>query len=303
VRRRLAAAVGHRLSLCRVEDRGRERPDDMPMSTLILHPTHEALAADVAALRDELAALLAEVDELVEFVRPNLLALYQVRLGPAELDLLSARYGLARVKRAIELAQAALNTGRKPDPGRIEAALERESTNWADLLATAAKKLAGAQQHLKGLLPKEESEELRRLYLLLVKRLHPDLHPDLADGEKKLWHRVQEANRLNDLAGMRALLALVDAKGVPEETPALDVLAHEKDVLSKHVVAQRKKIAVIRSAPPFTMARELNDEVWVRARRGTLAAEAERLRRQAKELGAHLEILMADSHELEPLVH
>jgi hypothetical protein len=275
----------------------------MSTPTLTLHPAHAALAAEVAALREELAALLAEVDELAEFVRPNLLALYQVRLGPAELALLAAKYEVARTKRAIDLAQAALNGGKNPDAARIEATLEREAAEWKDRLETAAKKLHQAQQHLKGLLSKEETDELRKLYLILVKKLHPDLHPDLTDDEKKLWHKVQEANRLNDLPGMRALVALVEGKVAPKETPAMDALAHEKEVLSKHVEAQKKKIAAIRSEPPFTLERQLNDEAWVKGRCEALAAEAEELKRQAKELAGHFALLMAGSDGNGPVVH
>jgi hypothetical protein len=265
----------------------------MPNPTLALHPAHAALAAEVAALREELAALLAEVDELVEFVRPNLLALYQVRLGPSELELLSAKYEVARVKRAIDLAQAALNAGKTPDPARIEATLEREAAEWTERLEAAAKKLKAAAEHLKGLLSKEETDELRKLYLILVKKLHPDLHPDLTDDEKKLWHKVQEANRLNDLPGMRALVVFAEGKIAPKETPAMDALEHEKKVLTKHVETQKKKIAAIRAEPPFTLERQLNDEAWVKARCETLSAETEGLRKQAAELMPHFELLMA----------
>ncbi|MGE5278387.1 MAG: hypothetical protein ACM3SU_15445 [Acidobacteriota bacterium] len=265
----------------------------MPNPALAIHPAHAALAAEVAALREELAGLLAEVDELVEFVRPNLLALYQVRLGPSELVLLAARFELARLKRAIDLAQAALNTGQTPDPGRIEEALEREAEEWKVRLDAAAKKLKAAAEHLKGLLSKEESAELRMLYLVLVKKLHPDLHPDLSDDEKKLWHKVQEANRLNDLPGMKALVALMEGKLAPKETPAMDALEREKKVVAKHVETQRKKIATIRAEPPFTMERELNDEAWVKARCAALSAETEGLRREAEGLKPHLELLMA----------
>ena len=265
----------------------------MTNPALTLHPAHAALAAEVAALRDELASLLAEVDELLEFVRPNLLALYQVRLGPAELELLAARYELARVKRAIDLAQAALNAGRKPDPARIEETLAREAAEWTERLDAAARKLKAAAEHLKGLLSKEESAELRKLYLVLVKKLHPDLHPDLSDDERKLWHKVQDANRLNDLPGMRALAALTQGEIAPKATPAVDVLGHEKEILTKHVETQRKKIAAIRAEPPFTLERELNDEAWVKAKCEALSAETEGLRRQAESLKPHFELLMA----------
>ncbi len=275
----------------------------MSNPTLALHPAHATLAAEVAVLREELAALLAEVDELVEFVRPNLLALYQVRLGPADLELLAAKYEVARVKRAIDLAQADLNAGKAPDPARIEATLEREAAEWTERLEAAAKKVKAAAEHLKGLLSKEETDELRKLYLILVKKLHPDLHPDLSDDEKKLWFKVQEANRLNDLLGMRALVVLSEGKIAPKETPAMDALEHEKKVLTKHVETQRKKIVSIRSESPFTLERQLSDEAWVKVRCEALAAEAEELSRQAKELTKHFALLMADGDGNGPVVH
>lgn len=275
----------------------------MPNPTLALHPAHAALAAEVAALREELAGLLSEVDELVEFVRPNLLALYQVRLGPSELELLAARYEVARLKRAIDLAQAEVNSGQAPDPARIEVTLAREAAEWEERLEAAAKKLKAAREHLKGLLSQEDSAELRKLYLVLVKKLHPDLHPDLSEDEKKLWHMVQEANRLNDLPGMRALVALMEGKAAPKETPAVDALEQEKMVLAVHVEAQRKKIAAIRAEPPFTMERELNDEAWVKARCAALSAETEKLRLEANVLKPHFELLMAGTDGGRPKVH
>ena len=57
-----------------------------------VHPEAEALKGANAFLRDESARLLAEHDHLLHAVRPNPLALYQVKLGPWELGLLKEQY-------------------------------------------------------------------------------------------------------------------------------------------------------------------------------------------------------------------
>ena len=54
--------------------------------TPALHPDIQRLSEANAELRAELAALLTEAHDLVHTVRPNLLAIYQTKLGAWELE-------------------------------------------------------------------------------------------------------------------------------------------------------------------------------------------------------------------------
>ena len=54
-------------------------------------------------------------------------------------------------------------------------------------------------------LSEEESKEMRDLYRLLVKQLHPDLHPDQSDREAALFLQVQAAYKICDLYKLREI--------------------------------------------------------------------------------------------------
>jgi hypothetical protein len=52
---------------------------------------------------------------------------------------------------------------------------------------------------------------IKERYRLLVKRLHPDINPDLTLEKKRLWNQVQAAHREQNLEQLDVLLALSDA--------------------------------------------------------------------------------------------
>ena len=93
---------------------------------LSLHPDIQRLTEENDLLREELTRLLAEADDLVTITKPHLLAQYQSKVGVWELKRLKSQCEAARLKRQIELVQAALNRGGKPDVVGIERQLEKE---------------------------------------------------------------------------------------------------------------------------------------------------------------------------------
>ncbi len=54
---------------------------DQP-SRIILSPEAQRLSRECEMLRDEVARLLAEAHDLVQVVKPHLLAFYRTKLGP-----------------------------------------------------------------------------------------------------------------------------------------------------------------------------------------------------------------------------
>jgi hypothetical protein len=261
--------------------------------TPALHPDIQRLTAANADLRTALALLLTEAHDLVHTLRPNLLALYQTKLGAWELEKLKAQFRVARLKRTIELAQAALNRGGKPDMVQIEAQVQEEQVLWEKKIREAAEKLQGAEDRLAHLLPEEQNAELKKLYHQLVKQLHPDLHPAQPAGDKLLWQQVQDAYDAGDLEKLRALSLLLDHPKPPDDTPdALEKLQAEHDLLEQRITEMEAKIEQLESQPPFTLREDLENEVWVTMRRTAIEKETEPLQAQAAALEKHLETLV-----------
>ncbi len=245
-------------------------------------------------LREELTALLAEAHDLVHTVKPNLLAIYQTRIGKWELDLLRVRLEYARLKRQVELVQASLNVGEKPDLVAIEGQLELEFLQWQQRLAEAVGTLEAAEKRLKHLLSPEDSRELKKLYYALVKKLHPDVNPNLTPEQQRLWPRVQEAYEAADIQELRALTLLAEKNAAVAPPPkSLDRLRQNQQTLEKQIHATLKEMEQIQSQPPFTLQATLDDSGWVESRRRELEVQTETLRIQRDALTAHLKILLS----------
>ena len=265
--------------------------------TPVLHPEIQRLSDLNAELRAELADLLTEAHDLTHTVRPNLLAIYQSKLGAWELEKLKAQFRVARLKRTIELVQAALNRDGKPDLAQIEAQVQEEQVLWEVKLTEAAAKLQNAEQRLAHLLSDEHNMELKKLYYQLVKQLHPDLHPEQDHGTRQLWQQVQDAYDAGDLEKLRALSLLLHDPKPPEDTPdALEKIQTDHDTLVKRVAELEQKIAEIESQPPFTLRADLENEVWIAMKRTAIEKETEPLQAQAAALEKHLETLVSPPH-------
>lgn len=129
-----------------------QRLAQMNAGQIQLHPEVQRLVDENDLLREELTGLLAEAEQLVQLVKPNLLAMYQTRIGAWELRLLRAQWETARARREIELIQASLNRGLKPDLREIEGLLDLEFLSWQERVREAAERIHAAEQRLKQLL-------------------------------------------------------------------------------------------------------------------------------------------------------
>lgn len=265
------------------------------MSDLTVHPEFQRLLDDVESLRGEVAAKLAEIHDLQHVVKPNLLALYQSKLGPWELKLLSAQCDVARVKRKIALAQASLNREQPVDWKRIDEQLEVEFLAWKARIDETAAKVQEAQEHFKHALSVEDSAELKKLYYSLVKALHPDLHPDQTEKDQQLWQQVQNAYNAADLKKLKALVLVVNTEAPSPASPsAMDELQRHRDSLQHHLQRLQTEIERIQTEVPFTMQSQLTNETWIDTRRAEIDTECAALENLRIQLEAHVNALAAN---------
>lgn len=228
------------------------------------HPEATLLADTCAVLRDEFISLAAERDRLLTTDIPAMTAEYQLKIGASRYPLFCRECELRRLKRKVELIQAAFNRMEPVSLAGIDAVLDEELAAWTEQLKEMAKKLSDA--HWYADLPKlssEESSELLSLYRMLAKRLHPDLNPIQDPATKNLWLRVGEAYRHGDLNGLRAAALMLE--DVPELTlpSALERLSELREKLKARITTALAELAALKSAFPLNLCSNLADASWV----------------------------------------
>lgn len=229
-------------------------------------------------LREQVATQLEEYTHLVEVVGPNLKASYMMLVGQLEHRVFELKTEVNRWKRRFALRQQALNRGEKPDFAGIEGTLDEE---FAAYLAEIKKhieqiKEASAVYHSEKM-SDEETTEIRYTYLKAVKKLHPDINPDLPPSARDLWNQIQAAYGEQDWKQLRFLVGLVDDVVSGEtvfqaSSDGLAALRSAVEALRGRSREIAERTARLKSSVPFTYKVLLEDEDLVRAKQAQIQA-------------------------------
>jgi len=132
-------------------------------------------------------------------------------------------------------------------------------------------------------------KRLKRLYRKIVKRLHPDVHPDSTPREKELFNMAQEAMKNGDLEKMERIYDELSGMDAPEEkfedTP--EGIVSLKELIRKlreRLSRLQMEITQIRSRFPYTMKAFLEDEQAVEEKRHELQEKLRNLREANEKL-------------------
>lgn len=232
-----------------------------------------ALKARHEALRAELAAILAERLDLVGVSLPNLEATYSVRLGDLELTLLHLDLETRGLTRAIELIQADLNRGERPDLDVIQERIQLELADWTRKVTEKAARIHDAAELLSSSIPQERWAEMQGLFRGLARRLHPDVNPGLTPEELGLWHRAREAYEHRDLNGLKNLTLILQEAEIPagpEDASVTDLLEKRCSELRTKIDEELRETERLKARRGYDRLSHVNDEAWIQARRAEL---------------------------------
>ncbi len=249
--------------------------EEMKEGNLEVSRDYIAFKEQLESLKTELSKLISDRDFLINTVKPDLEMQYHVCIGKEQYQLYLVRNEVLRLRRKIEMIQAALNRGEVPDLQKIERNLDTELQKWKEEVLELQRKIKEAHERENSpRLSADDSRELKKLYRRLVRRLHPDINEDLPDNFKYIWARVLEAYKNGDLEEMQTL-ALFSTE---QETSAADVstmeqLAADIDNLRGKIERFLKILSTMQDEFPFNMKKNLEDPSWVESEQEAISKE------------------------------
>ena len=264
----------------------------MPKNLQIL-PEISKLQAEIVSLEKQLGKMILEQDEIINAIKPNLEAEYQKLIGYKELECLENEIASLRLKRQIELLQAAINRQEEIDPNKIDQELDNELKEWYSKLEEQFNKVKEAESRIEGLMTDEDNKEFKKLYRKLVFKLHPDLNPNQSDNDVNLWHRVQMAYQGGDLEEIRSLMIVLKSHDKASELlSSKESLIKRKMSLSDQIQKIIGKLADMEKEFPFTIANNLSDEKWVESKLEGIGVRVRHFEDKCKEYNELLKVLL-----------
>lgn len=267
-----------------------------------IHPIIIKLMTEIESFKEELSKLLADREALIDTTGPNLEATYNIKIGQKEYELFCLQCDVRRLKRKIEIIQAALNRMETISLEKIEKQLDKEFKQWQEEMEKIYDKIKYSELRLSTLMSYEESIELKSLYKALIKKLHPDINDDLSESDLILWHKVNEAYKNGDLEELRVLSLLKGKEKIEEikESDSKEELNNRRELLKKKVLTIMKDIENIKSKFPFDHEDLLNDDEWIKKQNQKIQQEINELNKYKKSL---VEMLMISSPSQDGLLN
>ena len=231
----------------------------------------------LTALRAELADLFEKREFMVSHERDQLTALYTSLIGQLQYEEYALKVSISKLKRTSELIQARRNRGESVDMAAINQQVESEFWEHQQRIQQQIEDLKAANALLNSpILTDEAATELKNIYRVLVKRLHPDWNENLTEQEEELFVRAQAAYKMSDLPELRNILLVLNKEKSADELKESNI-DEEIAKLENSQADLQSKIDQLNETFPFTYRERLSDFAWVNS-------EQEKLKKHIQEL-------------------
>jgi len=230
------------------------------------------LNARCELLKSDFAELFVKKNDMLSFEENLLTALYLNNIGKKQYQLYCLGVDISKTKQRIELIQSYLTRNEYPDKKLIDNEIKTLFAEYQQKIETESLRLAAAMDYLKSeFLSAEDTNKIKDVFRLIVKKLHPDINPDVTIYEKDLFIKAQAAYELNDLSVLNEIVLSIRSEIM--ESSIMVAQLHVKEFagqLEDNVRRLRKQIEELDKRFPFNLREQLFNPEWI-------AAEQEKL--------------------------
>ena len=162
-----------------------------------------------------------------------------------------------RKKKMIAYCQQRANKGERINAAALDNYIERQMALYQKELEDLVAGVKASKEAKT--ISAADVRKVKDIYRRLAKRIHPDLHPELADDEalKEYWHRIVVAYSHNQLKEIQELEALVESYLAERGEGTPDFVIPD---IEERIAEVEKEIAEILSTNPYLYKLILEDE-------------------------------------------
>lgn len=242
-------------------------------------------------LKKEFTDLFAQKNEMLSQEENVLTALYLAAVGQKQHRKYCLVVEIKMITHRISLVQSYFNRNEVPDLKAIEKIVEKHFAAYQQKIAAEARRIAIAKEFLKeGFLSEGDVKKLKEVYRLIVKKLHPDINPNVTEAEKDLFVKAQAAYDLCDLPALNAILLTLDMHAVTDAGDPIDLKAQVAK-LEENVTKLSNQITALEKQFPFSFREKLADEEWIDSEQAVLDKEIAELELEKEKYAEYLILL------------
>lgn len=249
------------------------------------------LKAQAEMLRKEYAELYEQRNYMLQYEEAKLSSLYLALIGQESFQLFCLNGEYAQLLQRIKLAQAYFNRNELPNWESIEKQVHEAFMDYQHKVEQEAARLSEAKEFFKSnFLSTEDVLQVKNVYKLLVKKLHPDLNPNQTEEDAELFLKTQAAYSLSDLTALNEILLYLNGTIGTAPEVADDISAFVQK-LTTMIGDIKQKIEKLNQTFPYSFREKLYDDEWVAAEQSKLKKQIEELKTEFAEKTEYLQLL------------
>lgn len=251
--------------------------------SMIVHSEYEKL-------KDYLSNLIYEYEDLINHICPNIEMEYLLKFGIYEYELYKKELELNKLKFKLKLLQTEINHQNDIDLNEINKKVLDKYKEYEKNLKNSMNELENIIKHKDNYfeLDEEDEKELKRIYKILIKKLHPDLNIHQEDFKKELFIKVTNAYKNGDLEELKALYAMLPDEDIEEKSSLNE--------LKELIHSFEKKIEKIKSDYPYNKLDLLSNEKEINDYKINLQYLIDSCNEEIKDYGKKINEIIDNQH-------